>query len=69
MTSETPPLVAPRPVRRRSTSRWAWIGVVPFLIFVILFIGLPAAILVDRYSRVEEDAAVEASAPAPAPGP
>ena len=46
MTSETPPLVAPRPVRRRSTSRWAWIGVVPFLIFVILFIGLPAAILV-----------------------
>jgi putative spermidine/putrescine transport system permease protein len=46
MTSETPPLVAPRPVRRRSTSRWAWIGVVPFLVFVFLFIGLPAAILV-----------------------
>jgi putative spermidine/putrescine transport system permease protein len=46
-TQEAPPLVAPPAgMRRRTTSRWAWLGVVPFFAFVFLFIGLPAAFLV-----------------------
>lgn len=44
---EAPPTAAPpaaRPLRTRSA--WTWIGVLPFFLFAILFIGLPASFLV-----------------------
>lgn len=52
-TPEAPPQAAPPRRRRRGTSRWAWLGVVPFFVFVILFIGLPAAFLVVGSFYVE----------------
>ena len=53
-TREAPPLVAPPRGRRRSTSLWAWLGVVPFFLFVFLFIGLPAMFLVYGSFVIEE---------------
>lgn len=45
--SEAPPSAAPPPARTRSSrSASSWIGVVPFFVFAILFIGLPASFLV-----------------------
>ena len=43
---------APRPARPRSV--WAWVGVLPFFLFAILFIGFPAGFLVVGSLFVEE---------------
>ncbi len=44
LTELPPEAAAPAPPGRRLP--WAWLGVVPFLLFAILFIGLPASFLV-----------------------
>jgi putative spermidine/putrescine transport system permease protein len=55
-TLEAPPTVAappaPRPTRTRSL--WAWVGVLPFFLFAIAFIGFPAGFLVVGSLFVEE---------------
>jgi putative spermidine/putrescine transport system permease protein len=53
---EAPPLVAAPPALRprRSRSLWAWIGVLPFFLFALLFIGFPAGFLVVGSLFVEE---------------
>jgi putative spermidine/putrescine transport system permease protein len=46
-TTEAPPMVAPPPAARRSgRSPWAYLGVLPFFVFVVMFIVLPASFLV-----------------------
>lgn len=54
--TETPPPVAASPVRPpvRSRSVWAWVGVLPFFLFALLFIGFPAGFLVVGSLIVEE---------------
>ena len=54
-TLEAPPTVAAPPMRSpRTRSVWAWLGVVPFFLFAILFIGFPAMFLVFGSLYVEE---------------
>ena len=55
-TLETPSVVAASPAAPPSRSRayWAWLGVLPFFMFAILFIGLPASFLVIGSLYVEE---------------
>jgi putative spermidine/putrescine transport system permease protein len=60
-TVEAPPAaVAVPPVARpaRTRSVWAWVGVLPFFLFAILFIGLPAFFLVAGSLYVEETQSV-----------
>ena len=47
-TLETPSVAAASPPARPAKTRsfWAWLGVLPFFLFAILFIGLPAMFLV-----------------------
>jgi putative spermidine/putrescine transport system permease protein len=47
-TLETPSIVTASPTARPAKSRsvWAWLGVLPFFLFAILFIGFPAIFLV-----------------------
>lgn len=54
-TLETPSVVAASPAAppRRARSFWAWLGVLPFFLFAILFIGLPAFFLVAGSLYVE----------------
>lgn len=54
--TETPPPVAASPLRppARSRSVWAWVGVLPFFLFALLFIGFPAGFLVVGSLIVEE---------------
>ncbi len=60
MTTVEAPLVAAPPVARppRRRSVWAWVGVLPFFIFAILFIGFPAMFLVVGSLIVEETGSV-----------
>jgi putative spermidine/putrescine transport system permease protein len=60
MTTAEAPLVAAPPTARptRSRSVWAWVGVLPFFIFTILFIGFPAMFLVVGSLIVEETGSV-----------
>ena len=59
-TLETPSVVAASPAAppRRARSYWAWLGVLPFFLFAILFIGLPASFLVFGSLYVEETQSV-----------
>ncbi len=44
--------------RTRSRSVWAWVGVLPFFLFALLFIGFPAMFLVVGSLIVEETGSV-----------
>ncbi len=59
-TPETPPIVAASPPVRpvRSGSVWAWLGVLPFFLFALLFIGFPAGFLVVGSLIIEETGGV-----------
>jgi putative spermidine/putrescine transport system permease protein len=51
---EAPPTAAPPPAPpRRSMPASSWLGVVPFFLFALLFIGLPATFLVVGSLNVE----------------
>ena len=46
-TTESPlPAATPAVPARQPSRAWAWLGVLPFLLFALLFIGLPASFLV-----------------------
>lgn len=54
-----PPSVAPPAApRARTRSFWAWLGVLPFFLFALLFIGFPAMFLVVGSLIVEETGSV-----------
>jgi putative spermidine/putrescine transport system permease protein len=59
-TTEAPPLVAAPPAARPARPRtfWAWLGVLPFFLFAVLFIGFPAGFLVVGSLVVEESGGV-----------
>lgn len=59
-TTEAPPLAAPPPAARRRTgaSRWAYLGVLPFFLFVVMFIVLPASFLIVGSFIVQETGGV-----------
>jgi putative spermidine/putrescine transport system permease protein len=59
-TLEAPSAVAASPAvpPRRTRSFWAWLGVLPFFIFAILFIGFPFFFLVAGSLYVEETQSV-----------
>jgi putative spermidine/putrescine transport system permease protein len=45
-TTESPPSAATPAVPAQRRSGWGWLGVLPFFLFALLFIGLPASFLV-----------------------
>jgi putative spermidine/putrescine transport system permease protein len=59
-TTEAPPLVAPPPGvgRRTGRSQWAYLGVLPFFVFVAMFIVLPASFLIVGSFIVQETGGV-----------
>ncbi len=59
-TLETPSAVTASPAAppRRARSFWAWLGVLPFFLFALLFIGLPAFFLVAGSLYVESTQSV-----------
>ena len=58
--TEAPPAVAAPPTARpaRSRSAWAWLGVLPFFLFALLFIGFPAGFLIVGSLIIEETGGV-----------